>query len=222
MYLISAVVLASGGYLLYEFGRLQGGYSALNQQKERIEVEVILAERDDSIDELQRQLTLLEISKEIDRITYDEVEKNLNQLQARVQAQDEELAFYKEIISPQDGDMGLRIHNLEVSSVDSAQRYKLRVVLAQAIVQDQLVTGIVKFNIAGTQDGQMLDLDLRDLAPDGDTDDLTYTFRYFQSLEQELILPVGFEPDWVNVEIWPREPEGERISQSFRWMSIAT
>ena len=68
----------------------------------------------------------------------------------------------------------------------------------------------------------MLDLDLRDLAPDGDTDDLTYTFRYFQSLEQELILPVGFEPDWVNVEIWPREPEGERISQSFRWMSIAT
>ena len=84
MYLISAVVLASGGYLLYEFGRLQGGYSALNQQKERIEVEAVLAERDESIDELQRQLTLLEISKEIDRITYDEVEKNLNQLQARV------------------------------------------------------------------------------------------------------------------------------------------
>ena len=95
-------------------------------------------------------------------------------------------------------------------------------VLAQAIIQDQLVTGIVKFNIAGTQDGQILDLNLRDLAPDGGTDDLTYTFRYFQSLEQELILPVGFEPDWVNVEIWPREPEGERISQSFRWMSIAT
>ena len=221
MYLISAVALASGGYLLYEFGRLQGGYSALNQQKERIEAEVVLAERDESIDELQRQLTLLEISKEIDRITYDEVEKNLNQLQARVQSQDEELVFYREIISPQDGSAGLRIQNLEVSPVDSEQRYKLHMVLIQAGVHDQLVTGIVKFNIAGTQSGQTLDLSLKDLAVDGTTEDLVYTFRYFQSLEQELILPVGFEPDWVNVEIWPREPEGEQISQSFRWMSIS-
>ena len=134
MYLISAVALASGGYLLYEFGRLQGGYSALNQQKERIEAEVVLAERDESIDELQRQLTLLEISKEIDRITYDEVEKNLNQLQARVQSQDEELVFYREIISPQDGSAGLRIQNLEVSPVDSEQRYKLHMVLILSLI----------------------------------------------------------------------------------------
>jgi hypothetical protein len=47
-----------------------------------------------------------------------------------------------------------------------------------------------------------------------------YDFRYFQSIEQALVLPVGFEPATVEVEIWPREPRGERISRSFEWAAV--
>ena len=61
-YLVGAILLVSGGYFLYEFGRFQGGYSLLDQMKERIEVEAVLVERDESIYELQRQLTLLAVS----------------------------------------------------------------------------------------------------------------------------------------------------------------
>ncbi|MED5534509.1 MAG: DUF6776 family protein [Pseudomonadota bacterium] len=221
-YLVGAILLVSGGYFLYEFGRFQGGYSLLDQMKERIEVEAVLVERDESIYELQRQLTLLEISKEIDRITYDEIEKTLNQLQVRVQSQDEELVFYREIISPQDGSAGLRIQNLEVSPVDSEQRYKLHMILIQAGVHDQSMAGALKFSIAGTQSGQTLDLSLKDLAVDGTTEDLVYTFRYFQELEQEVILPIGFEPYRIDVEISPQEPKGEQILQSFQWSAIAS
>ena len=93
VYLVGATLLASGGYLLYELGRFQGGYSFLDQRKERAGAEEALAERDSTIEELRRRLTVLETSREIDQETYAEVEKNLSQLQARIQAQAEELAF---------------------------------------------------------------------------------------------------------------------------------
>ena len=222
VYLVSAALLVSGSYLLYELGRYHGGYSLLDQRRERVETETALAERDASIEELRRQVTLLETSREIDRETYAEVEKNLSQLQARIQAQEEELAFYQGIVSPEDGIAGLRIQNLEVSPADAEQRYTLRMVLVQAIIHDRRVAGTVRFNIAGTRYGQPVDLDLSDLAVDGEADDLAYAFRYFQDLEQELILPVGFEPDRVDVEIWPREPRGQQVSQSFQWSAIVT
>jgi len=222
VYLVSAALLASGSYLLYELGRYQAGYSLLDQRKERVEAQAALAERDASIEELRRQLTLLETSREIDRETYAEVEKNLSQLQARIQAQEEELAFYQGIVSPDDGVAGLRIQSLEVSPADAEQRYTLRMVLVQAIIHDRRVSGTVRLNVAGTRDGQPMELDLGELAADGAADDLAYAFRYFQDLERELILPVGFEPDRLDVEIWPREPRGQQVSHSFEWSAIVT
>ena len=64
--LICALVL-SGGYLLYELGRLQGGYAVLDQRRVRIELQAALAERDAQTEELRRQIALLETSREIDR-----------------------------------------------------------------------------------------------------------------------------------------------------------
>lgn len=221
-YLVSAALVVSGGYLLYELGRYQAGYSLLDLRNERVAAQTALAERDASIEELRRQLTLLETSREIDRETYAEVEKNLSQLQARIQAQEEELAFYQGIVSPDDGVAGLRIQSLEVSPADAEQRYTLRMVLVQAIIHDRRVSGTVRLNVAGTRDGQPMDLDLGDLAPDGAPDDLAYAFRYFQNLEREFVLPVGFEPDRLDVEIWPREPRGQEVSHSFEWSAIVT
>jgi hypothetical protein len=47
--------------------------------------------------------------------------------------------------------------------------------------------------------------------------DMAYDFRYFQGLETELELPLGFEPQRINVEIWPNEAKAEKVYQSFEW-----
>jgi len=51
---------------------------------------------------------------------------------------------------------------------------------------------------------------------------LAYTFRYFQELEQEVILPIGFTPDRIDVEISPQDPKGEQILESFQWSEIVS
>jgi hypothetical protein len=81
--------------------------------------------------------------------------------------------------------------------------------------------------LEGMQGGAPATLDLADLAvaADGDTApdryDMAYKFRYFQGLEAQFELPVGFEPHRLNVELAPAEARAEHVTRSFEWSAVA-
>jgi hypothetical protein len=172
-------------------------------------------------DELRRQLAIAETSGEIDRATYSEVESKLADLQAKIQSQEEELVFYRGIVSPQDGVAGLRIQSLEVLPEDAERRYLLRIVLVQAIVHSRRVSGTVKLQFEGLLNGQTTSYDVSELVSEGAAYDGAYEFRYFQGLETELTLPIGFEPQRLNLEVDPSESRAEHINQTFEWSVVA-
>ena len=128
-------------YLAFELGRYQSGYSMLDHRRERAALAERLAEERGVSDELRRQLAIAETAGDIDRATYSQVESTLGELQAQIQAQEEELVFYRGIVSPQDGVAGLRIQSLEVLPSDGEGRYLLRLLLVQAIVHSRRVVG---------------------------------------------------------------------------------
>ncbi|HUO68604.1 MAG TPA: DUF6776 family protein, partial [Gammaproteobacteria bacterium] len=130
------------------------------------------------------------------------------------------LMVYRGIVSPQDGISGLRIQSLSVVPADGERHFVVRLVLLQAIVHSRRVSGSVKLQIEGVQDGRMTALDAADLVPDKAAYDMAYEFRYFQGLESELILPVGFEPGRFRVEIVPNDPHAEKVEQSFEWTDV--
>lgn len=216
LYLLGGIVVLGALYLAFELGRFESGYSLLDQRHEREQSAAALAQRDATIDDLRRQLALLQTSREIDSKTYSEVESNLSELQAKIQSQEEELAFYRGIVSPQDKLSALRIQTAEIVPGDAERRYLVRLVLVQGIVHTRAVTGTVKLRVAGTQDGVAKRLDFSDITTDG-SGDIAYRFRYFEGFERELSLPVGFEPESLEVEIWPRDPRGDTVKQSFPW-----
>jgi hypothetical protein len=221
----TTVLLPALGYLCFELGRYQSGYSMLDQRREMAQARQQLTEEREASEELRRQVAILQTSREIDRETYARVEADLGELQAQIQAQEEELVFYRGIVSPQDGVAGLRIQNLEVVPADAERHYVLRLVLVQAIVHSRRVAGVVRLHLQGTLDGQPVSYDLEELATGEGNEaggfDMAYSFRYFQGLECELVLPVGFEPASLLVEIWPSEPRGERVDQTFEWSAVA-
>lgn len=221
LYLLAIVAVAGSVFLAHELGRLNGGYSYLDQRRERDELTATIAERDQTIEELRRQVAILETSQEIDQETYTLVEQNLDELQAQIQAQEEELAFYRGIISPEDGAAGLRVQSLEMRPTDAAQAYLLHLVLVQAITHDRRVSGTVSFDITGSLDGEHVQLSLEDIVAEDAGGALAYAFRYFQDLQRQLVLPEGFEPDEVLMQIRPREPSGQAVEQSFEWSAIA-
>jgi hypothetical protein len=215
------LVLGGGAFLLFELGRLSGGYSILDQRRERDEMLATIATRDQTLEELGRRLAILETSQEIDSETYSQLEDNLGDLQAQIQAQEEELAFYRGIISPEDGVAGLRIQTLELRPGDAEQAYVLHLVLVQAITHDRRVSGSVQCDIAGSLDGDTVQFELDELTSEEARGELAYSFRYFQDLQRKIQLPPGFEPSRVLMEIQPREPRGEALSQEFEWSAIS-
>src|SRR5688572_22247141 len=162
IYAAIAFVAASALYLTYELGRYQGGYSMLDHRRDRADFAAKLAEEQTTSDELRRQLAIGQTGAEIDRATYKQVETTLGELQAQIQAQEEELVFYRGIVSPQDRIAGLRIQSLEALPSDGERRYLVRLLLVQAIVHSRSVSGAVKLQLEGIQDGQMAALDAAD------------------------------------------------------------
>lgn len=220
VYVLGAALVVAGGYLCFELGRYQSGYAVLDHRREVAGLDRRLEEERAANEELRRQLAILETSREIDKETYAQVEANLTELQGRIQSQEEELVFYRGIVSPQDGVAGLRIQSLEAVPTDDERRYSLRVVLVQAIVHSRRVSGIVKLQVEGLRDGQGASFDVAELTADDATYDMAYEFRYFQGLECDLVLPVGFEPQRVQVEIWPSDARGNRVTETFEWSAI--
>jgi hypothetical protein len=217
---IAGVLLLAGAYLCFELGRYESGYSIVDNRRVIAGLKEQIGQQRAAADELRRQIAIFETSRRIDQETYSQIQANLADLQARIQSQEEELMVYRGIVSPQDGVSGLRIQSLSVVPADGERHFVVRLVLVQAIVHSRRVSGTVKLQLEGVQDGRMTALDAADLVPDKAAYDMAYEFRYFQGLESELILPVGFEPGRFRVEIAPNDPHAQKVDQSFEWTDV--
>lgn len=213
-------LIVAGLYLFFELGRYQADYSRLDAARAAAALQGEIAARDREIDDLERQIAILRTSGSIDRETYAGVEANLAELQARIQAQEEELVFYRGIVSPGDGVAGLRVQNVEVLAGEGEATHTLRLLLIQAIVHNDRVTGSVRLSLRGTQDGEAAAFGLEALGTESRATDIPYGFRYFQTLDMGIRLPEGFEPAEIEVQVWPRSPRGETIVQSFPWPAV--
>lgn len=218
---VALALIVTALVLSFELGRYRAGFSLLDEQRQADVYEAELAARLAQIDELERQLTNLSTSREIDAETYAGVEANLAELQARIQAQEEELVFYRGIVSPGDGVAGLRVQNVEILPGAGDATHILRVLLVQAIVHNERVTGSIQVRLRGTSDGEEVEYGLDQLGSESSATDIPYGFRYFQTLEMGLDIPEGLAPAEIEIQVWPGSPRGETIVQSFSWASVS-
>ena len=215
-----ALVLAIGSaFLMYEYGRYRGGYDSRQAETTEAELRRELQELGQSNGKLREEIALLETSDKIDEETYDNVESMLGDLQADVQKQKQELAFYRSIIAPEDGRRGLHIQEFRLTPAGSDSEFRMRLVLVQAASKhDRRVSGTVTVSIEGARDGAQTSYDIADLISGEDAEDkLGFSFRYFQNFERQLVLPAGFVPQRVNVEVSPKGRVADNIKQSFDW-----
>jgi hypothetical protein len=58
---------------------------------------------------------------------------------------------------------------------------------------------------------------LADLIPDEGDDTWPYSFRYFQDFRRLLVLPDGFTPERITVEVRSKTRSIASIEESFAW-----
>lgn len=212
-----AVVL--GAYLIFELGRVQAGYSITDAAAERRANLEEVQNLEAQILGLEEQLALQETHREIDALAYQEVEASLGTLESKIQEQRDAIEFYRGILSPSDGGRGLRVQDLRVTEGASPDEVSVRLVLVQVLQHDRAVKGDVGFSIEGAQDGGTITYSLEELVPADEDSSWPFSFRYFQTFDRDLILPSGFKPERIHVEVRSRTRSISSVEQSFAWQA---
>ncbi len=207
------------GYLVFEFGRIQGGYDVIDAGNERGQYEERIAGLEDEIVALEQEVALLETHREIDREAYKEVESSLTALQAKIQEQRDAIAFYRGIVSPADGNKGLRVQDLKLTRGKDEREFNLRLVLVQAMQHDRKVSGDVNLSVEGSQDGVEKSYEFTELLPPEASKAWAFSFRYFQDFDRQIVLPDGFTPERIRVEVRSRTRSISSIEESFAWVT---
>ena len=218
--MVRAVVVALiivSGYLIFEFGRIRAGYDIVEAGNISQAYEEHIMRLDNEIIRLKQEVAILETNIEVDRESYKDVEANLTTLQSKIQEQRDAIAFYRGIVSPSDGNSGLRVQDLKLTRGKAEREFNVRLVLVQAMKHDRKVSGDVNLSIVGDQNGVETTYTFAQLIPDDADKAWAYSFRYFQDFDRQLVLPDGFTPDRITVEVRSRTRSISSIEESFAW-----
>ena len=204
-------------YLVFEFGRIKAGYDVVDAASDRQTYKDHILTLDDEIVELNQEVALLKTHREIDREAYKEVEVSLTALQSKIQEQRDAIAFYRGIVSPSDRNPGLRVQDMRVTRGKAEREFNVRLVLVQAMKHDRKVSGDVHLSVEGVQDGVDTTYAFAQLLPEQAEKRWAFSFRYFQDFDRQLVLPDGFTPERVHVEVRSRTRSISSIEESFVW-----
>lgn len=219
MKIAAVLAVLVGSYLIFEFGRIQADYNIADAIKEQRAYESEIDGLQGQIAELKQEIALLETHKDIDVEAYQVVEANLSKLQRKIEEQENAIAFYRGILSPKDGGRGLKVQDLKLTKGKDEGTYRVRLVLVQVMQHDRSVKGEVDFSLEGAQDGVATTYKLEQLLPEDVDDKWAFSFRYFQDFERELVIPTGFVPEKVNIEVISRTKSIASVKRSFAWQS---
>lgn len=203
-------------WIAFELGQIRAGHNSFEASERYDEAERILRKERQEQQRLRARIAQLETDRKIDDEAYARVEAELAGLEAVILTQQEDLAFYRGIVSDQQS--GLRVQDFVLWPGDGPLSYSMRLVLAQAMRAGSRISGTVELKIEGVQDSKSRTLGLRDLiAAEPRPRRLDFSFRYFQNLEAELVLPEGFAPERVHVTLKPKGKSSKSIEKSFDW-----
>ena len=217
VFLIGLVVASA--YLVFEFGRIQANYNIVDAIQERQAFEDHIVGLDADIVTLKQAVVLLEQHRDIDREAYKDVETSLVALQTKIQEQTDAIAFYRGIVSPSDGAAGLRVQDLRLTRAKTERAYNVRLVLVQSLKHDRRVSGNVDLIVEGMQDGNETAYEFAQLLSEEKDSKWAFSFRYFQDFDREIVLPDGFTPERIKIEVRSRTRSIASIEESYSWIT---
>jgi hypothetical protein len=210
---IAAAVVAAV-FAAFVYGEYRSGYD----RQAAVALHDVLDQAQEDNAALKEQISVLERQRDVDTSTSQQVQGTLQELQRKLTDEQEQLAFYRGIVSPAAGEEGVRVQSLKFAGGGAPRLYHYRLVLIQVRTRELRISGSVAVHLYGEEDGKPVVLDARDMMP-GEKPSFGFAFQYFQSLEGDVFLPQGFVPGRVEVSV--HENGRDPAQQNFDWSSVA-
>ncbi len=215
------LAMAAGLYATFELGRYRAGHDVVESLLAKRDLRARLDAKGAEIAELQAQVVRLETMSVGQDRERSEVQRTIGELQAQVARLNQELAFYRGIVTQGANAAEVKIQQLSIGATDSPTTYRVRLTLVQPVRPDAVVSGTVLLAVEGSRAGNVEKLDLAALTA-GKHRELPFTFRYLETIDQEITLPDGLKPEQLLVEVRSNRRGVTPLQQSLIWNVEAT
>ena len=218
--LLAAVALIAlfAAYVIYEFGRYNAGYDRLAVSQERTEKEVEIERLEKTNHELRTKLAELDTIRVGRAREQAEVSRTIGELQAQVERESQELAFYRGVVTQGAAEIGVKIGQVRLAAGHKAGQYVLHLALQRSGRPDNMASGTLELVVDGARaDGKSdAPLDLPALTG-GKLHELPFNFRFYQNFDQEIAIPAGFKPEHLAVEVHSSRKDIAPLVQTYPW-----
>jgi hypothetical protein len=207
---------AAGGFLYSYYVTTESQQGELDSREE-LSRELQTRELENS--DLRRQIAILDRSGVLDQRATEEVQSTIMSLREKVAQLEQDIVYYRQVVSDETGETGLVISQLDLSTTSATGVYSYKLVLRQLDADgDSFLIGFVNINLVGSQGEEQIVVPLREVSPEQNNLDIRLRFKYFQNIEGSLTLPEGFVPERVQIAAVSTEPVGKEINQDFSWV----
>lgn len=166
------------------------------------------------LEKLRQQVATLRRSDQISRDANRDLQAALAERDEEIAGLRADVAFYERLVGATSQRRGLTVHALRMQP-QNGHAWHFASTLTQNLNRGAVSDGRLTLAVEGTQGGRLRTLGWTDLRQQPSAPGIEYSFRYFQQVEGDIVLPEGFEPVRVTVRLTPRG--GAAIEQSFTW-----
>ncbi len=163
---------------------------------------------------LEQKVANLTRSDQISRKANTELQGTLAERDEEIAALRADVAFYERFVGATGQRRGLSVHELNLKPQD-AQAWHFVATLTQNLGRGAISKGEVTLAVEGTREGRMQQLDWNALRQQPEAPGVDYSFKYFQQVEGDILLPPGLKPVRVVVRVKPER--GDAVERSFTW-----
>jgi len=215
--IVVLVLLVAGGvYGMFEFGRYRAQYDIVAMVKERAVYRGQIEAQEAVISELRAKVAQLESSTVGQTREREEVQRTIGDLQAQVARANQELAFFRGIVTQNANSAEVKIQQARMVATAAANKFRIRVTLVQPMKPDTVVSGVVVLSVDGEIDGKPGRADFATLSG-GKRREIPFTFRYLENIEEEITMPPGMKPEQLLVEVRSNRRGSAPVQQSYVW-----
>lgn len=212
---VSGVLITAA--LGFTFGYLDAAEEFATTSADNQQLALELADTRDELQRLRSQVAISGRTSIMDQRANEEVQETINSLRQRVMQLEQDVMFYRQVMTPELSEPGLIIAEFTVQPSNLPGTYQYRAVFRQAGAGDRELKGKVQIDVLGTRAGEKALVPLQELVFGAETVNTVLNFRYFQNIEGELVLPADFQPMQVEIRAESMEPQQRKLEKLFNW-----
>jgi outer membrane murein-binding lipoprotein Lpp len=210
------LIVGGGVYGMFEYGRYRAGYDVVTSLEHRARDRKTIVDLESTISELRAKVAQLESSTVGQTREREEVQRTIGDLQAQVARANQELAFFRGIVTQNANSAEVKIQQARIVATATTNKFRVLVTLVQPMKPDSVVSGVVVLSVDGEVDGKPGRADFATLSG-GKRREIPFTFRYLENIEEEITMPPGMKPEQLLVEVRSNRRGSAPVQQSYVW-----